>query len=94
MKKIISKVFKFVFTFVIISIVIYFVIIAVLILTGKPKKHDPSQRDLAFDALFFDYSSLPELKNFTARDGTQLAYRHYSSDSDKIVILLHGGGWL
>ena len=93
MKKIISKVFKFVFTFVLISVVIYFGIIAVLILSGKPKKHDPSQRDLAFDELFFDYSSLPELKSFTARDGTQLAYRHYSSDSDKIVILLHGGGW-
>jgi len=93
MKRIISKVFKFLFTFVIISVVIYFVIIAVLILTGKPKKQDPSQCDLAFDELFFDYSSLPELKSFTARDGTQLAYRHYSSDSDKIVILLHGAGW-
>jgi alpha-beta hydrolase superfamily lysophospholipase len=93
MKKIISKVFKFVFTFVLISAVIYFGIIAVLILTGKPKKQDPSQCDLAFDELFFDYSSLPELKSFTARDGTQLAYRHYSSDSDKIVILLHGAGW-
>ena len=93
MKRIISKVFKFLFTFVIISVVIYFVIIAVLILTVKPKKQDPSQCDLAFDELFFDYSSLPELKSFTARDGTQLAYRHYSADSEKIVILLHGAGW-
>ena len=93
MKKIFSKVFRFVFTFVIISAVIYFGIIAVLILTGKPKKQNPSQCDLAFDELFFDYSNLPELKSFTARDGTQLAYRHYSSDSDKIVILLHGAGW-
>ncbi|MFC1868254.1 alpha/beta hydrolase [Thermodesulfobacteriota bacterium] len=93
MKKIISKVLKFVFTFVLISAVIYFGIIAVLILTGKPKKQDPSQFDLAFDELFFDYSSLQGLKSFTARDGTQLAYRHYPSDSDKIVILLHGAGW-
>ena len=93
MKKIISKVFKIVFTFVLISAVIYFGIIAVLVLTGKPKKHDPAQCDLAFDELFFDYSSLPELKSFTARDGTQLAYRHYPAESDKIVILLHGAGW-
>jgi len=93
MKKIISKVFKFVFTFVLISAVIYFGIVAVLILAGKPKKSDPSQRGPAFDELFFDYSSLPELKRFTARDGTQLAYRHYSADSEKIVILLHGAGW-
>ncbi len=90
--KIISKIFKFVFTFMLISAVIYFGIIAVLILTGKPKKPDPGQRGLAFDELFLDYSSLPELKGFTAKDGTQLAYRHYSAESDKIVILLHGSG--
>jgi alpha-beta hydrolase superfamily lysophospholipase len=93
MKKIISKVFKFAFTFVLISVVIYFGIIAVLILAGKPKKPDPRQRGPAFDELFLDYSSLPELKSFTARGGTQLAYRHYSADSEKILILLHGSGW-
>ena len=93
MKKIISKVFKFVVSFVLISVVIYFGIIAVLLLTGKPKKPEPAQRSPAFDELFFDYSSLPELKSYTARDGTQLAYRHYPADSDKIVILLHGAAW-
>jgi non-heme chloroperoxidase len=93
MEKIISKVFKFVFAFVLISAVIYFGIAAVLILTGKPKKPDLAQRDLAFDELFFDYSSLPEPQSFTARDGTKLAYRHYPAESDKIVILLHGSGW-
>ena len=93
MKKIISRVFKIVFTFILISAVIYFGIVAVLILTGKPKKPDPTQRGPAFDELFFDYSRLPELKSFTARDGTQLAYRHYPAESDKIVILLHGAGW-
>jgi len=92
-KKIIAKVFKFVFNFVLISVVIYFGIVAVLMLTGKPKKPDLAQRGPAFDELFFDYSSLPELKSFTARDGTRLTYRHYSTVSDKIVILLHGAGW-
>ena len=93
MKKLISKVLKFLFSLVLISAVIYFGIVAVLLLTGKPKKPDQAQRGPAFDELFFDYSSLPELKSFTARDGTQLAYRHYSADSEKIVILLHGTGW-
>ena len=93
MKKLIAKVLKLLFSFVLISAVIYFGIVAVLILTGKPKKPDQAQRGPAFDELFFDYSSLPELKSFTARDGTQLAYRHYPAESDKIVILLHGAGW-
>ncbi len=93
MKKLIAKVFKFIFTFGLISAVIYLGIAAVLILTGKPNKPDLEQRDLAFDELFFDYSNLPELQSFTARDGTQLVYRHYPSESDKIVILLHGSGW-
>jgi alpha-beta hydrolase superfamily lysophospholipase len=93
MKKLIAKVLKFVFSFILISAVIYFGIVAFLILTGKPNKPDKTQRGLAFDELFFDYSSLPGLKNFTGRDGTQLAYRHYPAESDKIVILLHGAGW-
>jgi non-heme chloroperoxidase len=91
--KIISKIFKFVLTFMVISAVIYFGIAAVLILTGKPRKPDQAQRGPAFDELFFDYSSLPELKSFTARDGTRLAYRHYPAYSEKVVILLHGAGW-
>jgi len=72
MKKMISKVFKF----AIISAVIYFGIAAVLILTGKPKKPDPAQRGLAFDELFFDYSSLPELKTlFSCGSSPALAIR-------------------
>ncbi|MBW1812441.1 MAG: alpha/beta hydrolase [Deltaproteobacteria bacterium] len=89
MKKIISKIF----TFVLISVTIYFGIATVLILAGKPKKSTPVQSGLAFNELFFDYSSLPELQSFTARDGIQLAYRHYLAESDKVVILLHGSGW-
>ncbi len=93
MKRIINKALKFVFASVLISAVIYLAIAAVLILMGKPKKHDQAQYAMDFGELFFDYSNLPELKNFKARDGTPLAYRQYSSDSDKILILLHGAGW-
>jgi non-heme chloroperoxidase len=47
----------------------------------------------SFSELFFDYSDLPELKSFTARDGSQLGYRYYPAESDKVIILLHGAGW-
>jgi len=89
MEKIILKIL----TFLIISVVIYFGIAAVLILGGKPKKPTSYEGGPAFNELFFDYSNLPELKTFAARDGKQLAYRHYPSQSDKVVILLHGSGW-
>ena len=93
MNKVIAKAGKFAFRFVLISAVIYFGIVAVLIVTGKPKYADLGQRGPAFDELFLDYSRLPELKRFNARDGTNLAYRHYPAASNKIVILLHGAGW-
>ncbi|MBW1816640.1 MAG: alpha/beta hydrolase, partial [Deltaproteobacteria bacterium] len=91
--KIISRIIKFVLRFVLVSVAIYFCIVAVLIATGKPETRDPAQRGLTFDELFFDYSGLPELKYFTARDGVRLGYRYYSADSDKILILLHGAAW-
>src|SRR5882757_3192024 len=40
-----------------------------------------------------DFSALPDVPRFQARDGTQLAYRHYSahaSATDRIAIVLHG----
>jgi non-heme chloroperoxidase len=92
MENVIAKVFKVVCTSALISAVIYFGIVAVFMLTGKYEKPDPAQRGPAFDELFFDYASLPALQSFTARDGTQLAYRHYPAESDKILILLHGAG--
>ena len=80
-------------SFEIIKIILYFSIATVFILVGKRKKPTPSEGGLAFNDLFFDYSSLPELKSFTARDGGKLAYRHYPAQSDKVIILLHGAAW-
>jgi pimeloyl-ACP methyl ester carboxylesterase len=73
--------------------VIYFAITAVLIISGKPKKPTPEQAGLVFKELFVDYKSIPQLRTFPARDGAQLAYRHYPAQSDKVIILLHGSGW-
>ena len=78
---------------VLISVVIYFGIATVLILGGKRKKPTSYDGNLAFNELFFDYTTLPELESFTARDSMQLAYRHYPAQSDKVIILLHGAGW-
>ncbi len=88
-----NKNIRKIFTFVLISAAIYFGIAAVLILTGKPQEPGPAQRGINFSEMFFDYLTLPELQSFVARDSTQLAYRHYPAESNKIVILLHGSGW-
>lgn len=79
--------------FIFISVVIYFGIASVLIIIGKPKNPHQAQRGLSFDELHFDYSSLPTLQRFSARDGAALSYRHYPTQSNKILILLHGSGW-
>jgi non-heme chloroperoxidase len=48
---------------------------------------------LHFDELRIDYSGIPDLLEFTARDGTRLPYRHYPADSNVHLVLLHGSGY-
>jgi len=78
-----------------ISVGVYFRIAALLIAFGTTDVPSDYNDGPSFSELFFDYSGLPELNHFTARDGSQLGYRHYPavSDSGKVVILLHGAGW-
>jgi non-heme chloroperoxidase len=78
---------------VLISVVIYFAIAAVLIAIGKFPEAEPADSNLAFSELYFDYSDLPALQEYKARDGKPLYYRYYPSESDKVLILLHGSGW-
>ena len=89
MAEIILKIFNFILT----SAVIFFLIAFVAILLGRRQKLPPDQSALDFSELFIDYSGAPELQSFTARDGRQLAYRHYPADSDRVVILFHGSGY-
>ena len=88
-----EKIFLVILKSLIISVVIYFAIATVLILGVKPTKPTPDEGGPAFNELFIDYTNLPQLKTFAARDGKQLAYRHYPAQSDKVIILLHGSGW-
>ena len=37
-----------------------------------------------------DYSELPPLRHFTARDGITLSYRAYPNDGDRVAMLIHG----
>ncbi len=80
-------------SFIVISIVIQFSIATVLVLFGKGKKPTSGEDGLDFSELFFDYTNLPQLQTFTARDGKELAYRHYPVQSDKVLILVHGSGY-
>jgi len=88
-----QKILLVILNFLIISVAINFGIAAVLILGVKPTKPTPNEGGLAFNELFIDYSNSPQLKTFAARDGKQLGYRHYPTQSDKVIILLHGSGW-
>lgn len=80
-------------SFIIISVVIQFSIAAALILFGKGKAQNLDDTRLKFDELFFDYTNLPPLITFEARDGSKLGYRYYPAQSNKVVILVHGSGW-
>src|SRR4030042_4961856 len=71
---------------------IYFGIAVGLIFIGKPKEPDQTGRRIAFDELVIDYSRLPKLNTFTARNNTSLSYRVYPSKSSNALIPLHGSG--
>jgi alpha-beta hydrolase superfamily lysophospholipase len=79
--------------FLLTSVLIYFAISIVLITIGVPRKPAAPQKNLAFNELKLDYAHLPELQEFEARDGVRLTFRHYPSQSNTIVIFLHGSGW-
>lgn len=82
-----------VLNFIFISALIQLSIATMLILFGKGKKPTPGEGSLAFNELFFDYKELPPMHTFAARDGKHIAYRRYPSQSDTVLILVHGSGW-
>ncbi len=42
-----------------------------------------------------DYSGMPDLTKYMARDGAKLGYRFYASaaSTDRVIILVHGSSW-
>ena len=73
-----------------------FVGFAALVLTAMiatPLEGLPELTSISQSARAVDRSSMPPLSRFSARDGTELAYRHYPArgpSSGKIAILVHG----
>jgi pimeloyl-ACP methyl ester carboxylesterase len=66
------------------------VLIAMLV---TPLARLPELTSVSKAARAVDRSTMPPLQRFSARDGTELAYRHYPArgvGSEKIAILVHG----
>lgn len=94
-----SKVIKKVLFSVLISMGGYLVIAMSLTLFGMPSSEpdgvdtSDKQAGINFSEMIIDYSQMPSLQSYGTRGQGQLQYRYYSSDSDKVLILLHGSGW-
>jgi acetyl esterase/lipase len=62
-------------------------------MVARPVVHPPELLSIGATARTVDRSTLPPLAYFVARDGTELAYRHYPArtrPTGKIAILVHG----
>jgi alpha-beta hydrolase superfamily lysophospholipase len=63
------------------------------VMIATPLAHPPELRSIAETARAVDRSTMPGLQRFSARDGTELAYRHYparSQPAGRIAIVVHG----
>ncbi len=49
--------------------------------------------EIDFSSLVYDYSGMPELSKYQARDKSMLDYRYYPSSSKNLIIILHGSGY-
>jgi len=82
-----------------ISVVIYFGGALLMIASQSPSDfvfEEQEAGSIEFSAaLQADYSGIPDLTKFSARDGAQLGYRFYpsKSGSDRVIVLVHGSSW-
>lgn len=70
-------------------LVVISIILLAMIIAFSPKS-PPAMSSINNTVKSIDFSDLPAYSHFTARDGTQLAYRLYPGSSDRIAILIHG----
>src|SRR6201994_35422 len=62
-------------------------------LVATPLQRPPELSSISQTARAVDRSNMPPLERFSARDGTQLAYRHYPARgpaTGRVAILVHG----
>lgn len=86
------------FVLILMSVAIIYVAIALVlaIFNSPPAKPNAGDDGLSFEeAVNVDYSALPALSHYTARDGVPLDYRHYPSGqkTDRVIVLVHGSAW-
>ena len=62
-------------------------------LIATPLERPPEMRSVSESAKGIDWSTLPPLERFQARDGTWLGYRHYAAkgaETGRGAIFIHG----
>jgi hypothetical protein len=62
-------------------------------MVATPLAHPPELKSISQTARSVDRSNMPPLERFSARDGTQLAYRHYPARGQaagRVAVLVHG----
>src|SRR3974390_2778761 len=67
--------------------------LVLVVMVATPLSRPPELTSLSQSRRAVDHSTMPLLMRFSARDGTELAYRHYPArgpSSGKIAILVHG----
>ncbi len=74
---------------VVIALILISIIILSMIISFSPES-PPEMNSIHNTVKSIDFSDLPPYSHFTARDGTQLAYRFYAGSSNKVAILIHG----
>ncbi|WP_147803844.1 alpha/beta hydrolase [Alkalicoccus halolimnae] len=88
-----KKIFKTLVISVVSSAGIYLCLAYGLLFFSEVEQPSGEMKNLNFEQVKTDEKALPELKEYEARDGTPLTYRHYESSADQILILLHGSGY-
>ena len=69
------------------------VALLLMAMIATPLVRPPELKSIAETARAVDRSTMPALERFSARDGTELAYRHYPARGpviDKVAIVIHG----
>ena len=74
-------------------LIIYLGIAFFFIFTSKPERSDSPGLTDFWSLLAVDYSDLPLLQQFTAKDNGRLSYRHYPAKTPKTLILIHGSSY-
>ncbi|MCK7545663.1 lysophospholipase [Marinobacter bryozoorum] len=72
---------------------IYLVVAIGLVISDRHREPPRDNTGLAFDELKSGTVPQPDRSTYTARDGTELDYRFYPAEAERVLILLHGSGW-